>query len=79
MFRYIDACVFQNKWMIYIVIISTKMIGRLTAQWSAEDEEEAARERRRRERERQLRSQAEEGSTNPSTPSETGVAVQESR
>ncbi|CAN8214766.1 unnamed protein product [Coccothraustes coccothraustes] len=36
---------------------------RLTAQWSVEDEEEAARERRRRERERekQLRSQAEEG------------------
>ncbi|NXD83799.1 LSP1 protein, partial [Halcyon senegalensis] len=34
---------------------------RLTAQWSVEDEEEAARERRRREREKQLRSQAEEG------------------
>ncbi|NXR53600.1 LSP1 protein, partial [Hippolais icterina] len=34
---------------------------RLTAQWSMEDEEEAARERRRREREKQLRSQAEEG------------------
>ncbi|XP_068004432.1 lymphocyte-specific protein 1 isoform X3 [Melanerpes formicivorus] len=34
---------------------------RLTAQWSVEDEEEAARERRRRQREKQLRSQAEEG------------------
>ncbi|XP_043828404.1 lymphocyte-specific protein 1 isoform X2 [Dromiciops gliroides] len=34
---------------------------RLTAQWSVEDEEEAARERRRRERERQLRSQSEDG------------------
>ncbi|NXG79812.1 LSP1 protein, partial [Baryphthengus martii] len=33
----------------------------LTAQWSVEDEEEAARERRRREREKQLRYQAEEG------------------
>uniref|UniRef100_A0A6J0T741 Lymphocyte-specific protein 1 isoform X1 n=1 Tax=Pogona vitticeps TaxID=103695 RepID=A0A6J0T741_9SAUR len=51
---------------------------RLTAQWSVEDEEEAARERRRRERERQLRSQAEEGLSNTST-SENGVAVQESR
>ncbi|NWI88433.1 LSP1 protein, partial [Pitta sordida] len=36
-------------------------LDRLTAQWSVEDEEEAARERRRREREKQLRSQAEEG------------------
>ncbi|KAJ6665030.1 hypothetical protein lerEdw1_005261, partial [Lerista edwardsae] len=54
------------------------VIGRLTAQWSVEDEEEAARERRRRERERQLRSQAEEG-LNSSLSSESGVAVQESR
>uniref|UniRef100_A0A8C6XEH3 Lymphocyte specific protein 1 n=1 Tax=Naja naja TaxID=35670 RepID=A0A8C6XEH3_NAJNA len=46
---------------------------RLTAQWSVEDEEEAARERRRRERERQLRSQAEEGLNSTSE-----VAVQES-
>ncbi|KAJ7344364.1 hypothetical protein JRQ81_000314 [Phrynocephalus forsythii] len=51
---------------------------RLTAQWSVEDEEEAARERRRRERERQLRFQAEEGLNSTST-SENGVAVQESR
>ncbi|XP_015682800.1 lymphocyte-specific protein 1 [Protobothrops mucrosquamatus] len=47
---------------------------RLTAQWSVEDEEEAARERRRRERERQLRSQAEEGLNCTSE-----VAVQESK
>ncbi|KAM3854934.1 lymphocyte-specific protein 1 isoform 3-T4 [Vipera latastei] len=47
---------------------------RLTAQWSVEDEEEAARERRRRERERQLRSQAEEGLNSTSE-----VAVQESK
>ncbi|XP_007431737.1 lymphocyte-specific protein 1 isoform X2 [Python bivittatus] len=47
---------------------------RLTAQWSVEDEEEAARERRRRERERQLRSQAEEGLNSTS-----GVAVQDSK
>uniref|UniRef100_A0A670XPZ1 Lymphocyte specific protein 1 n=1 Tax=Pseudonaja textilis TaxID=8673 RepID=A0A670XPZ1_PSETE len=47
---------------------------RLTAQWSVEDEEEAARERRRRERERQLRSQAEEGLNSTSE-----VAVQEIR
>ncbi|KAM6463593.1 lymphocyte-specific protein 1 isoform 2-T3 [Liasis olivaceus] len=47
---------------------------RLTAQWSVEDEEEAAREQRRRERERQLRSQAEEGLNSTS-----GVAVQESK
>ncbi|XP_062973202.1 lymphocyte-specific protein 1 isoform X2 [Elgaria multicarinata webbii] len=52
---------------------------RLTAQWSVEDEEEAARERRRRERERQLRSQAEEGLNNTSTASDNGVAEQESR
>ncbi|XP_039196397.1 lymphocyte-specific protein 1 isoform X3 [Crotalus tigris] len=47
---------------------------RLTAQWSVEDEEEAARERRRRERERQLKSQAEEGLNSTSE-----VAVQESK
>ncbi|XP_032084033.1 lymphocyte-specific protein 1 isoform X2 [Thamnophis elegans] len=47
---------------------------RLTAQWSVEDEEEAARERRRRERERQLRSQTEDGLNSTSE-----VAVQESR
>ncbi|XP_070420510.1 lymphocyte-specific protein 1 isoform X5 [Equus przewalskii] len=35
--------------------------GRLTTQWSVEDEEEAARERRRRERDRQLRAQDEDG------------------
>ncbi|XP_044538014.1 uncharacterized protein LOC123252844, partial [Gracilinanus agilis] len=35
--------------------------SRLTAQWSLEDEEEAARERRRRERDRQLRAQSEDG------------------
>ncbi|XP_042303154.1 lymphocyte-specific protein 1 isoform X2 [Sceloporus undulatus] len=52
---------------------------RLTAQWSVEDEEEAARERRRRERERQLRSQAEEGLISTSTSSESGLAVQESQ
>lgn len=50
------------------------LTGRLTAQWSVEDEEEAARERRRRERERQLRSQAEEGLNSTSE-----VAVQESK
>ncbi|OWK17256.1 TNNT3 [Cervus elaphus hippelaphus] len=39
---------------------------RLAAQWSVEDEEEAARERRRRDRERQLRAQDEdEGSPSP--------------
>ncbi|XP_051823236.1 lymphocyte-specific protein 1 isoform X2 [Antechinus flavipes] len=43
----------------------------LTAQWSVEDEEEAARERRRRERERQLRSQSEDGpGPCPETPPE---------
>uniref|UniRef100_A0A0F7Z6J1 Lymphocyte-specific protein 1-like protein n=1 Tax=Crotalus adamanteus TaxID=8729 RepID=A0A0F7Z6J1_CROAD len=47
---------------------------RLTAQWSVEDEEEAARERRRRERERQLKSQAEEGLNSTSE-----VGVQESK
>lgn len=51
---------------------------RLTAQWSVEDEEEAARERRRRERERQQRSQAEEGLNN-CPASESGVLVQDSR
>ncbi|XP_048339361.1 lymphocyte-specific protein 1 isoform X2 [Sphaerodactylus townsendi] len=50
---------------------------RLTAQWSVEDEEEAARERRRRERERQLRSQAEEGLNNSGTSSENRESVQE--
>ncbi|XP_015281249.1 PREDICTED: lymphocyte-specific protein 1 isoform X2 [Gekko japonicus] len=49
---------------------------RLTAQWSVEDEEEAARERRRRERERQLRSQAEEGT---GTSLGNGETVQESQ
>ncbi|XP_070621086.1 lymphocyte-specific protein 1 isoform X2 [Erythrolamprus reginae] len=48
---------------------------RLTAQWSVEDEEEAARERRRRERERQLRSQVEEGLNSTSEV----VVVQECR
>ncbi|XP_008106251.1 lymphocyte-specific protein 1 isoform X3 [Anolis carolinensis] len=52
---------------------------RLTAQWSVEDEEEAARERRRRERERQLRSQAEEGLVSTSTSSESGLIPQESQ
>ncbi|XP_060117187.1 lymphocyte-specific protein 1 isoform X3 [Heteronotia binoei] len=52
---------------------------RLTAQWSVEDEEEAARERRRRERERQLRSQAEEGLNNTGTTSENGESVQENQ
>ncbi|XP_060117186.1 lymphocyte-specific protein 1 isoform X2 [Heteronotia binoei] len=54
-------------------------IQRLTAQWSVEDEEEAARERRRRERERQLRSQAEEGLNNTGTTSENGESVQENQ
>uniref|UniRef100_A0A8D0C6Q8 Lymphocyte specific protein 1 n=1 Tax=Salvator merianae TaxID=96440 RepID=A0A8D0C6Q8_SALMN len=52
---------------------------RLTAQWSVEDEEEAARERRRRERERQLRSQAEEGLNSTCASSESGLSVQENR
>ncbi|XP_061856327.1 lymphocyte-specific protein 1 isoform X2 [Colius striatus] len=50
---------------------------RLTAQWSVEDEEEAARERRRRERERQLRSQAEEGFNGSSSCSESVGPAQE--
>lgn len=45
---------------------------RLTAQWSVEDEEEAARERRRRERERQGQSQEDEELTSPSV--ENGVS-----
>ncbi|XP_071618309.1 lymphocyte-specific protein 1 isoform X1 [Heliangelus exortis] len=50
---------------------------RLTAQWSVEDEEEAARERRRREREKQLRSQAEESLNGTgSCPESTGPAQQ---
>ncbi|XP_067396693.1 lymphocyte-specific protein 1 isoform X2 [Emydura macquarii macquarii] len=47
--------------------------ARLTAQWSVEDEEEAARERRRREREKQLRSQAEDGLNSPNSSSESGM------
>ncbi|KAM9015286.1 lymphocyte-specific protein 1 isoform 1-T1 [Ara ararauna] len=50
---------------------------RLTAQWSVEDEEEAARERRRREREKQLRSQAEEGLNGTISCSETSGPAQE--
>ncbi|NWX23712.1 LSP1 protein, partial [Aegotheles bennettii] len=50
---------------------------RLTAQWSVEDEEEAARERRRREREKQLRSQAEEGLNGTSSCSESVNPAQE--
>ncbi|KAM6408293.1 lymphocyte-specific protein 1 [Rhynochetos jubatus] len=50
---------------------------RLTAQWSVEDEEEAARERRRREREKQLRSQAEEGLNGPDSCSESAGPAQE--
>ncbi|XP_074853925.1 lymphocyte-specific protein 1 isoform X2 [Carettochelys insculpta] len=50
---------------------------RLTAQWSLEDEEEAARERRRREREKQLRSQAEDGLNNTDFSSGSGVPAQE--
>ncbi|XP_078538869.1 lymphocyte-specific protein 1 isoform X2 [Lissotriton helveticus] len=45
---------------------------RLTAQWSVEDEEEAARERRRRERERQGQSQEDDELTSPSV--ENGVS-----
>ncbi|XP_061856328.1 lymphocyte-specific protein 1 isoform X3 [Colius striatus] len=52
---------------------------RLTAQWSVEDEEEAARERRRRERERQLRSQAEEGFNGSSSCSESVGPAQENQ
>ncbi|NXP80388.1 LSP1 protein, partial [Ramphastos sulfuratus] len=50
---------------------------RLTAQWSVEDEEEAARERRRREREKQLRSQAEEGFNGTVSCSESGGPAEE--
>ncbi|NWS75297.1 LSP1 protein, partial [Crotophaga sulcirostris] len=50
---------------------------RLTAQWSVEDEEEAARERRRREREKQLRSQAEEGLNGIGSCSESPGLAQE--
>ncbi|XP_064019249.1 lymphocyte-specific protein 1 isoform X2 [Pogoniulus pusillus] len=50
---------------------------RLTAQWSVEDEEEAARERRRREREKQLRSQAEEGLNGTVSCSESGGPAEE--
>ncbi|NXI76230.1 LSP1 protein, partial [Rhipidura dahli] len=50
---------------------------RLTAQWSVEDEEEAARERRRREREKQLRSQAEEGLNGTVSCSESAPLAQE--
>ncbi|XP_054246566.1 lymphocyte-specific protein 1 [Indicator indicator] len=50
---------------------------RLTAQWSVEDEEEAARERRRREREKQLRSQAEEGLNGTVSCSDTGGPAEE--
>ncbi|NWS58835.1 LSP1 protein, partial [Chunga burmeisteri] len=52
-------------------------LGRLTAQWSVEDEEEAARERRRREREKQLRSQAEEGLNGTVSCSESVGPAQE--
>ncbi|NXE94160.1 LSP1 protein, partial [Menura novaehollandiae] len=52
-------------------------LGRLTAQWSVEDEEEAARERRRREREKQLRSQAEEGLNGTVSCSESAALAQE--
>ncbi|NXQ10298.1 LSP1 protein, partial [Peucedramus taeniatus] len=50
---------------------------RLTAQWSVEDEEEAARERRRREREKQLRSQAEEVLNGTGPCSESAALTQE--
>lgn len=53
--------------------------GRLTAQWSVEDEEEAARERRRREREKQLRSQAEEGLNDTGSCSESAGPAQENQ
>ncbi|XP_061198455.1 lymphocyte-specific protein 1 isoform X2 [Neopsephotus bourkii] len=52
---------------------------RLTAQWSVEDEEEAARERRRREREKQLRSQAEEGLNGTISCSESSGPAQENQ
>lgn len=54
-------------------------LGRLTAQWSVEDEEEAARERRRREREKQLRSQAEEGLNGTGSGSESTGPAQENQ
>lgn len=54
-------------------------LGRLTAQWSVEDEEEAARERRRREREKQLRSQAEEGLNGTIPCSESAGQAQENQ
>lgn len=54
-------------------------LGRLTAQWSVEDEEEAARERRRREREKQLRSQAEEGLNGTVSCSESAALAQENQ
>ncbi|OXB72774.1 UNVERIFIED_CONTAM: hypothetical protein H355_006217 [Colinus virginianus] len=50
---------------------------RLTAQWSVEDEEEAARERRRREREKQLRSQAEEDFNGTGSCMESAGSAQE--
>ncbi|XP_015719332.1 lymphocyte-specific protein 1 isoform X1 [Coturnix japonica] len=50
---------------------------RLTAQWSVEDEEEAARERRRREREKQLKSQAEEGFNGTGSCMESASSAQE--
>uniref|UniRef100_A0A8B9QTD3 Lymphocyte specific protein 1 n=1 Tax=Anas platyrhynchos TaxID=8839 RepID=A0A8B9QTD3_ANAPL len=53
------------------------VLARLTAQWSVEDEEEAARERRRREREKQLRSQAEEGFNGTGSCSESAGSAQE--
>ncbi|XP_043373737.1 lymphocyte-specific protein 1 isoform X4 [Dermochelys coriacea] len=52
---------------------------RLTAQWSVEDEEEAARERRRREREKLQQSQAEDGLNNANSLSESGLPVQENQ
>lgn len=54
-------------------------LDRLTAQWSVEDEEEAARERRRREREKQLRSQAEEGLNGTVSCSESGGPAEENQ
>lgn len=54
-------------------------LGRLTAQWSVEDEEEAARERRRREREKQLRSQAEEGLNGTGPCSESAALAQQNQ
>ena len=54
-------------------------LDRLTAQWSVEDEEEAARERRRREREKQLKSQAEEGLNGTGFCSESAGPAQENQ